>query len=73
MQSENEVHYRLMRSVLQRSELQARELQTLTEEKRVLLEYAVAMQRKVTLSSHYALCNHAPSMSEACTDQEQSG
>ena len=33
--------------MLQRSELQAKELQTLTEEKRVLLEYAVAMQRKV--------------------------
>ena len=36
-----------MRGVVQRSELQAKELQTLTEEKRVLLEYAVAMQRKV--------------------------
>ena len=33
--------------MVQRSELQARQLQTLTEEKRVLLEYAVAMQRKV--------------------------
>ena len=37
----------LMQGVVQRSELQAKELQTLTEEKRVLLEYAVAMQRKV--------------------------
>ena len=63
-----------MRSVLQRSELQARELQTLTEEKRVLLEYAVAMQRKVRLcQTHDILCHHALSISEVCQDQEQPG